>query len=612
MPNIVDGLIKMDKEQLVNQLSSLEEVTVSNVMSEMGQKAKLGAVKVFNSLRKLVNSDTVAVPKVVTMDERIRMKKVLLDDLHKDDLLERTQKVLLEKVNSASMTQISGESEDELSVMVIDLASKCFKKEIADNLTPAQKADAIYHRYNERLIAQTQKKYEEASDIQKKEIDSNLQKEIDAMSEEQRSELQKALGVEKITGEVVGKLIKSSVGASTLLLAFEASGFGAYMALTTIMHAIFTTTLGITLPFGVYTASTSILSFLMGPGGWLLFAGVETYLITKNKNKIIYELLAQVVWASVMHCGGRFTVREEALPSWLPNEQRTAAMNESAELIDMVKKNDELNSDYEKLLVSLNDKNENIVRKEKQLKELLELIQEKEEKEISAKNESDKLKQEFQEANELLIEQQAKLDALSDVTEISPELQEAYEKAEMKYKKALNRLDANKKLIDNLNQSVRDLSDEVIQYEDILEQNRLDKIKLEDENVTQEEKIKELEDKLSILVDKERNKLEQRWEKAYKRFTFDTGVLKSVVKLYQYNEFGDIENSLMELHEAKDPAALRSNRGKMTGTGEYHLGFTSNSGFPSRIFYKQEKNQDNGKTIIITKICKHNDSRYGK
>ena len=67
----------------------------------------------------------------------------------------------------------------------------------------------------------------------------------------------------------------------------------------------------------------------------------------------------------------------------------------------------------------------------------------------------------------------------------------------------------------------------------------------------------------------------------------------------------------MELHEASDPAALQSNRGKMATTGELHLGFSTYTGFPSRIFYKPIKNVG-GKTVEITKISKHNDSRYGK
>ena len=111
---------------------------------------------------------------------------------------------------------------------------------------------------------------------------------------------------------------------------------------------------------------------------------------------------------------------------------------------------------------------------------------------------------------------------------------------------------------------------------------------------------------------KEAKKLQDRWEAAYKRFRFDSGVIKYVVKNYQYNEYGHIERRLMELHEAKDPAALSSNRGKMVVSGKLHLEVSTPTGFPSRIFYIPLKNDSSGKTVEITDIRKHNDPRYGK
>lgn len=68
----------------------------------------------------------------------------------------------------------------------------------------------------------------------------------------------------------------------------------------------------------------------------------------------------------------------------------------------------------------------------------------------------------------------------------------------------------------------------------------------------------------------------------------------------------------MILHEAKDPVAIRNNIGKMEVSGDSHLNFSTITGFPSRIFYKPIKNHSEGKKVLITKICKHNDSRYGK
>ena len=128
MPNIFDGLEKTDIDSLRYQIASLEEITVKNVMGEMGQKAHRGAVKVFNGLRKLVNSQPVGEPKVVSMEERVDTKYKELKTLDKDALLNRMQTVLTEKVNSAGNESILEDNKEELSAYVITLAAKCFNK----------------------------------------------------------------------------------------------------------------------------------------------------------------------------------------------------------------------------------------------------------------------------------------------------------------------------------------------------------------------------------------------------------------------------------------------------------------------------------------------------
>ena len=110
-------------------------------------------------------------------------------------------------------------------------------------------------------------------------------------------------------------------------------------------------------------------------------------------------------------------------------------------------------------------------------------------------------------------------------------------------------------------------------------------------------------------LEKNAKELENRWVKSYYKFVFDSGVFKDVVKNYEYNELGNIEAKLIEIHGAKDPGAVSGNRGKVKKTF-YHVGFSTPSGFPSRIFYEVIGNQGNTKTVHIECIVKHNDPRY--
>ncbi len=323
MPNIFDGIAKLNDDDLRNQIATLEEVTMANAFGQMGRTISNKTASAFNAIRKTFTGKKKFVPPVVSIQDKIDQKSANLRELNRVALEKRIRKVLTEKVNSATFQVLEDPSDDELSAEIINLGMKCFSKEKTNRyLTYGQKADIIRHRYDERMLSQIQEKLNNQTDDERRQTEKAIQKEIDAMSGEKKEELRKALNVEKINGEVVRKLFASTAGVSTVMIAMESAGFGAYIALTTVMHAFFTTFLGVTLPFAAYTGATSALAFLTGPAGIIIAGGVELLMINKNKNKMIYELAAQIVWLSVSTYGKKFTPNEEELPSWLPSMER--------------------------------------------------------------------------------------------------------------------------------------------------------------------------------------------------------------------------------------------------------------------------------------------------
>ena len=606
MPNIIDGINKMDKEQLSAQLATLKIVTMSNVLSEMKQKTSKKATQLFNGVRRLFDVAPVKEPNVVSFDKRIADCKSKLDCKTREELIHETRAVLQEKLKALSVSMNNEPSDDELSICVIEAASKNFKKEINTGLSPSQKADAIYQRYNERLIAQTQKKYAHATQEEKEKINKQLQEEIDAMNDEQREELKKALRVDEVTGETMKKFLTTSAGASTLLVALNLSGFGAFMALTTIMHAVFTTTLGITLPFAVYTSATTVLSFFLGPAGWIIFAGAELVMLNNNSNKIIYELLAQVVWASVLECGGRLTPKDDMLPSWMPEEQRQIAMSNNREFMELQKKYDVLIGEAETLKDKI-CKFDNLQQaREAEILSLKEKIKNKEQQLEKATENMEQLENGLSKAKQEFEQYKRYSDSEND------DLRQKYTEAQKNYQNAEKKIKNKQNEINSLKKSNKDSEDMILMYEDELARVGKEKQLLETEKEQMKVVLEHTKEKLDVAELKEAKKLQERWEAAYKRFEFDSKVFKYVVKNYQFNEYGYIERHMIELHEAKDPAALRSNRGKMAVSGKLHLEISSSSGVPSRLFYIPLKNSGNGKTVKITDIVKHNDSRYGK
>lgn len=607
MPNVMDGVRRMEKDQLSSQLASLKTVTMANVYSEMGQKASKGTVKAFNGIRRLFNAAPVKEPEVISLDERIANCKAELDYKGKDELVSEMRSTLVQKINALSIGALLSDntSDDELSICVIDAACKNFKKQINDDLSPAQKADAVYQRYNERLLAQTKEKYDKATDAEKKEINAQMQKEIDSMSVEQREELRKALGVEKVTGETLTKLISTSAGASALLIALNASGFGAFMALTSIMHAVFTTMLGITLPFVAYTTSTSILSFFLGPAGWIIFAGAEIFMLNGNKNKLIYELMSQIVWSSVLTCDGHFAPRDESLPSWLPYDQRMAAISDNKEFMKLQREFEALLNQFDRQSEQIKQMDEIHSRKESEIITLKNKIRSQEEMTELAEKEKIQFEASLQKAKAEYEKYRKYADSENE------SLRQQYSEAQLQVDRAEFDVKRKAEEIVRLEKSNQESIDMIDLYEKELEKAGEEKNKLLMENSSMKSAMEKTKTKLENAELKESKKLRSRWEITFKKFQFDPGVIKYVVKNYEFNEYGDIERRLMELHEAKDPAALQSNRGKMAGSGELHLEVSTPTGFPSRIFYKPLKNVV-GKTVEITNILKHNDPRYGK
>lgn len=181
MPNIFDGLDKMDEEKLKYQIATLETVTMVNIASEMGQKTKKQTVILANKVRGIFSNKKFEEPKVVPIEDRIATGKKMLDGLNRAELNDRIKKVLLDKVTSAGITVSNNCSDDEISVAVIDVGAKSYSKEIGQNLTPAQKADAVRHRYNEKLLEQTRKNLENQTEEERKKTEDAIQKEIEAM-----------------------------------------------------------------------------------------------------------------------------------------------------------------------------------------------------------------------------------------------------------------------------------------------------------------------------------------------------------------------------------------------------------------------------------------------
>lgn len=257
------------------------------------------------------------------MEERINRRVLDMAHLNHTQLEILLKDILAEKVNSVRQKLGQNYTYQELSNAIIELASLNFKNEIDSDLTISQKADQITILYFQKLQKQLSQQLLKQNSEEGRQTEQSTQSELNKMSSKQSQELQKALNVQDLSGKTVRNALTSGVGGTLTLLAINGAGFGAYIALSTILHAVFTTNLGITLPFAAYTSAASFLSFFTGPAGWLILGGAQVMALRKNKKKLTYELLAQVVFLSVQTYGTFFDKSSNTeLPDYMPDMGR--------------------------------------------------------------------------------------------------------------------------------------------------------------------------------------------------------------------------------------------------------------------------------------------------
>lgn len=611
MPNIFDGLGNMDDEKLRYQIATLETVTIANVTSELGQKAGKSTIKFVNSIRGLFDNGKYTEPVVVSIEDRITLAKQNLEKVDRAGLNARMKQLLMAKAEATGNKFEPNPTDDVISIAVIETAAKRYKNQISEVLSPAQKADAIRYRYNEKLLEQTKESLQKQSEEQKRKTEEEIQNKINNMTGKEQEELQKALNVEELTGNTVRQILTTTAGTTAAMIALDVSGFGAYMALTTIMHAVFTTTLGITLPFAAYSGATSVLAFITGPVGWITLLGVQALMINNSRNKLIYELMAQVVWNSIVEYGKKFTPSDEELPSWLPDMERDAANKESEELMKLINENNKLKDQQQNLIDTLANNNETIQKDSARITELNAKITEINNRNISSQKDKLEAERKLLEAEVLFNKEKERFDEKAKLNiEVDSTEKDEYERLKAFYEEALSELEMKEKEITKIEEISLNLMGEIEETQIKIKTLTAQEKDLKNENEQLAEKIRKSDEIANIRLDKNAKRLEQRWIEAFDKIKFDTGVTKYVIKNF-HNDLGKIEKRLVEMHGTEDPMSLRCNRGKMS-EGRPHIEFFTTAGDPGRIFYRVEKKCYPGKMIVVSEILKHNDPRFGK
>jgi len=325
LDSIVKYLKKLDDSMLRNLICTVELVTYSNIIKGAGGN-------IASKFQKKTKNDL--------MESQTQNLLIELNRLDNEALFKRLTKSIEEKLRADN--QISNTIIDTSTLDAAILESACKGYKISLDKPYLEKIDLIKQKF-EFELKKVSKKYQEmgSADLQKMELA------LDKLSEQEAQDLKKQLNIEELNAQAIKDILAKAGGSLTLMMIPSLAGFSSYIFLTTMIHAIFTTLLGITLPFAFYTSATSLVSLLSGPVGWIGISGATLYQLRKHKHKLTQTIMGQIVGVAALY-NETAEERINSLPNWLSKKQKSQLFSLKSELDKAHQELGKLNSNYKK------------------------------------------------------------------------------------------------------------------------------------------------------------------------------------------------------------------------------------------------------------------------
>ena len=559
-PTLFDGLQKASKEELSYLIALLRQQTMKNIFSDKFNNTVTTGKKAFNSVMSFFGKTN------KTNDDIDRESKENHQDINNKikEEIRTLQSYSQEELYTLFIEEVREEldvPDSSLSLLSNKIIASAAKTDssINEELTVEQKADIIYQKTLQSIISSLEKQ----SDEERNEMIRQLDIELDSLSSDRKELIKQSLQTDHLSGEVLrNSLLKSGVGIGSLITV--GSSFGAYIAINTIIHAIFTSFLGITLPFAVYTGVAKGVSIIAGPIGWCALGGYSIYSFIKTSGKLTSAMMSVVVFIAMTIYGKSFSVDENGAPLWITS--------------DSIEYQEYQNNQYR--IIQLNDK-------VKILSKDLTLSQEKAQKIEAAKQKLEKALQK-QQANPSHTNQHVVDDLKEQIKVMSQQLntvQENRKHIEKQYQAQIKESDALKARNKELKAQNKSLQEESTYYQkcsyEFEEKNKSLQQRMTDQENQSAQKIHELETQLQLMAEDEKayendakrlndaKDLQQIYEKfeLEKQFLADYTSTNQTVRVY-------IQKMLTRLYAADDPTqidATHNSKINSLGFPIYHM-----------------------------------------
>jgi hypothetical protein len=198
----------------------------------------------------------------------------------------------------ARMAEIAGIKHDASDMMIADSiitkTASQLKVDLSNYHDSETREEQVFKACIEEQVKKLQETISKMSTKQQEEYEEILRQELEKLSHADQEAIRKATGLSDLSGQALLNFLKTTSGVVIAQMLVGATGFGAFLFLTTSIHAL-ALLLGIGLSFGVYTAATSALAFLLSGPFFFLVAGLAGGFLYYRTSEQLRGQLAKIL-----------------------------------------------------------------------------------------------------------------------------------------------------------------------------------------------------------------------------------------------------------------------------------------------------------------------------
>lgn len=177
---------------------------------------------------------------------------------------------------------------EELATVAITLMKKYDPTFVGTSLN-----DLVRHQ-SRAMFSEIENRFAELSSEKQHEFMDKIRSYVHELPEEQRRKLHQELKADELSDEYLRKVITTGALGSAFAATVGISGFSFYMGASSLLAGM-AGLIGLTLPFGIYTALSSAIAVLANPLFLLAFVGGGGIWLYKDRNRQMRERLLPLV-----------------------------------------------------------------------------------------------------------------------------------------------------------------------------------------------------------------------------------------------------------------------------------------------------------------------------